>query len=161
MKSKIKTRNEIKSIVDRLRNEGKVIVFTNGCFDLIHVGHIRYLQEAKKLGDHLIVAVNSDHSVKIIKGDQRPIVPEDERAEVLAALECVDFVVIFHEPDPYQIISLLKPHILVKGEDWSEEAIVGKDVVESIGGRVVRIPMTKGASTSNVIQKIVEFYSEG
>ena len=151
----------MKSIVDKLRNEGKEIVFTNGCFDLIHVGHIRYLQEAKKLGDYLIVAVNSDHSVKIIKGDRRPIVPEDERAEVLAALECVDSVVIFQEPDPYQIISLLKPHILVKGGDWSEDAIIGKDVVESIGGRVVRIPMIEGASTSNVIQKIVEFYSEG
>ena len=161
MKSKIKTRNEIKSIVDQLRNEGKEIVFTNGCFDLIHVGHIRYLQKAKKLGDYLIVAVNSDHSVKIIKGDRRPIVPEDERAEVLAALECVDSVVIFQEPDPYQIISLLKPHILVKGGDWSEDAIIGKDVVESIGGRVVRIPMIKGASTSNVIQKIAEFYSKG
>ena len=161
MKSKIKTRNEMKSIVDKLRNEGKEIVFTNGCFDLIHVGHIRYLQKAKKLGDYLIVAVNSDHSVKIIKGDRRPIVPEDERAEVLTALECVDSVVIFHETDPYQLISLLKPHILVKGGDWSEDAIIGKDVVESIGGRVVRIPMIEGASTSNVIQKIVEFYSEG
>ena len=160
MKSKIKSQDELKSIVERLRKESKSIVFTNGCFDLIHVGHVRYLQEARKLGDLLIVALNSDDSVKTIKGNKRPIVPEHERAEVLAALECVDFVVIFHEPDPYDIISLLRPHVLVKGGDWNEDAIVGKDIVEAIGGRVVRIPVIQGASTTSIIENIAEIYSE-
>lgn len=155
MKNKIKDRKELKTVTERLKKEGKRIVFTNGCFDLIHVGHTRYLEEAKKLGDILIVGVNSDHSVRTIKGKKRPVIPEEERAEVLSALQCVDFVVIFHEPDPLNIISLLKPDVLVKGGDWGEDAIIGREVVESIGGKVVRIPEIKGASSSSIIDKIV------
>ncbi|KAF0121502.1 MAG: cytidyltransferase-like protein [bacterium] len=155
MEKKIKDKEELKTVTERLRKEGKRIVFTNGCFDLIHVGHIRYLEEAKKLGDILIVAVNSDQSVRAIKGNKRPIIPEEERAEVLSALQCVDFVVIFHEPDPLNIISLLKPDVLVKGGDWGEDAIIGREVVESIGGKVIRIPEIKGASSSSIIDKIV------
>ena len=155
MKNKIKDKEDLKKVVEKVKKEGKRIVFTNGCFDLIHVGHTRYLEEAKKLGDILIVAVNSDQSVMTIKGNKRPIIPEEERAEVLSALQCVDFVVIFHEPDPLNIISLLKPDVLVKGGDWSEDAIIGREVVESIGGKVVRIPEIKGASTSSIIDKIV------
>ncbi|MBI4619780.1 MAG: D-glycero-beta-D-manno-heptose 1-phosphate adenylyltransferase [Desulfobacterales bacterium] len=155
MKNKIKDKDDLKKVVERLKKEGKRVVFTNGCFDLIHVGHTRYLEEAKKLGDILIVAVNSDQSVRTIKGNKRPIIPEEERAEVLSALQCVDFVVIFHEPDPLNIISLLKPDVLVKGGDWGEDAIIGREVVESIGGKVVRIPEIKGASSSSIINKIV------
>jgi len=155
LKNKIEDRKDLKKVVERLKKEGKRVVFTNGCFDLIHVGHTRYLEEAKKLGDILIVAVNSDQSVMTIKGNKRPIIPEEERAEVLSALQCVDFVVIFHEPDPLNIISLLKPDVLVKGGDWGEDAIIGREVVESIGGKVVRIPEIKGASTSSIIDKIV------
>jgi len=155
LKNKIEDRKDLKKVVERLKKEGKRVVFTNGCFDLIHVGHTRYLEEAKKLGDILIVAVNSDQSVMTIKGKKRPIIPEEERAEVLSALQCVDFVVIFHEPDPLNIISLLKPDVLVKGGDWSEDAIIGREVVESIGGKVVRIPEIKGASSSSIIDKIV------
>ena len=155
MKNKIKERKELKTVTERLKKEGKRIVFTNGCFDLIHVGHTRYLEKAKKLGDVLIVGVNSDRSVRTIKGKKRPVIPEEERAEVLAALRCVDLVVIFDEPDPLNIISSLKPDVLVKGGDWSEDAIIGREVVESIGGKVVRIPEIKGASSSSIIDKIV------
>jgi len=155
LKNKIEDRKDLKKVVERLKKEGKRVVFTNGCFDLIHVGHTRYLQEARKLGDVLIVGVNSDRSVRRIKGKKRPVIPEEERAEVLSALQCVDFVVIFHEPDPLNIISLLKPDVLVKGGDWGEDAIIGREVVESIGGKVVRIPEIKGASSSSIIDKIV------
>ena len=155
MKNKIKDKEDLKKVVERVKKEGKRVVFTNGCFDLIHVGHTRYLQEARKLGDVLIVGVNSDRSVRRIKGKKRPVIPEEERAEVLSALQCVDFVVIFHEPDPLNIISLLKPDVLVKGGDWGEDAIIGREVVESIGGKVVRIPEIKGASSSSIIDKIV------
>lgn len=156
MKEKIKRTEELKKCVNRLKAEGKKIVFTNGCFDLIHVGHTRYLEKAKKLGDILIVGVNSDRSVKALKGESRPIIPEEQREEVLAALQCVDFVVIFHEHDPLHLISLLKPHVLVKGGDWDEDAIIGRSVVESSGGRVARIPEIEGASTTGLIQKIRE-----
>ena len=155
MKNKIEDRKDLKKVVERLKKEGKRVVFTNGCFDLIHVGHTRYLEEAKKLGDILIVAVNSDQSVRAIKGNKRPIITEEERAEVLSALQCVDFVVIFDEPDPLNIISSLKPDVMVKGGDWSEDAIIGREVVESIGGKVVLIPEIKGSSTSSIIDKIV------
>ena len=159
-KEKVKSRDELKTLVNGLKAEGKKVVFTNGCFDLIHVGHTRYLEEARKLGDVLIVAVNSDQSVKTIKGDRRPIIPQEERAEVLASLQCVDLVVIFDEPDPHDILSSLKPHVLVKGGDWDEDTIIGKDIVESIGGRVVRIPEIGGASTSNIVSRIIRYHSE-
>ncbi len=141
-----------------LRAAGKKIVFTNGCFDIIHTGHTRYLAKAKSLGDILIVAVNSDASVRVIKGDKRPINSEADRLETLAALEVVDFVTIFNEPDPYRVISEIKPDVLVKGGDWPIEKIIGRDVVEARGGRVVNVPYLDGASTTGIIEKIVKIY---
>jgi D-beta-D-heptose 7-phosphate kinase/D-beta-D-heptose 1-phosphate adenosyltransferase len=140
--------------VDRLRQSGNDIVFTNGVFDLLHPGHVRYLQDARREGDALIVAVNSDRSVRIIKGPGRPITPERERAEVLAALACVDAVVIFDEDNPQEIIDRLQPDVLVKGADWALDAIVGRDTVEARGGRVVRIALADGYSSSAIIEKI-------
>ena len=129
-------------------------MFTNGVFDLLHPGHVRYLQDARREGDALIVAVNSDRSVRAIKGPSRPINPEQERAEVLAALACVDAVVVFDQDDPQQIIDRLQPHVLVKGADWATDAIVGRETVERHGGRVVRIPLAEGYSSSAIIRKI-------
>jgi rfaE bifunctional protein nucleotidyltransferase chain/domain len=151
---KILERNTLKERVDSLRLEGKVVVFTNGCFDLLHVGHVRYLQEARKQGDCLVVAVNSDRSVRQIKGPGRPIIPEEQRAEVVAALGCVDWVTIFDEPDPLVLIKLLKPDVLVKGGDWPEEKIVGASEVKEAGGKVSRIPQEVGVSTSDILEKV-------
>jgi len=155
MGEKIIKREELAGNVRALKRAGKTIVFTNGCFDLLHIGHIRYLKSAKAEGDVLLVGLNSDRSVRQIKGPARPIVSENERAEVLASLACVDFVTFFDEPDPLATIRVLMPDVLVKGADWEEDAIVGKDVVEANGGRVVRIPVTEGASTSRIIDKIL------
>lgn len=141
-----------------MKKEGKKVVFSNGCFDILHVGHIRYLSRARKMGDLLVVGLNTDRSVRMIKGDKRPIVPEKERAEVLAALEIVDYVVLFDEPDPLRLIAALKPHILVKGADWSKEEIIGREVVEKTGGKVARIPLVPGSSSTNVIEKIIRAY---
>jgi len=138
-----------------LKRAGKTIVFTNGCFDLLHIGHVQYLKAAKAHGDILVVGLNSDSSVRQIKGPNRPVVPENERAEVLAALACVDVVTIFEEPDPLTTIQTIVPDVLVKGADWAEDAIVGRDVVEAAGGRVVRVPLTAGASTTRVIETIL------
>ena len=151
---KILERNTLKERVDSLRLEGKVVVFTNGCFDLIHIGHIRLLQKARKRGDCLVVAVNSDSSVRQIKGPDRPKIPEKERAEVLGALGCVDWVTIFDEPDPLVLIKLLKPDVLVKGGDWPEERIVGASEVKEAGGEVLSIPLEPGISTSTLIKRI-------
>jgi rfaE bifunctional protein nucleotidyltransferase chain/domain len=140
--------------VEHLRHEGKTVVFTNGVFDILHPGHVRYLQHARREGDALVVGVNSDRSVKAIKGPARPINPEHERAEVLAALSCVDVVVIFDEEDPQQIIDRLQPDVLAKGADWAADRIIGRDTVEARGGRVVRIPLAAGHSTSAIIKKI-------
>jgi D-glycero-beta-D-manno-heptose 1-phosphate adenylyltransferase len=140
--------------VEHLRHEGKTVVFTNGVFDILHPGHVRYLRDARREGDALIVGVNSDRSVKAIKGPARPINPERERAEVLAALGCVDGVVIFDEDDPQQIIGRLLPDVLAKGADWAADRIIGRDRVEERGGRVVRIPLLAGYSTSAIIKKI-------
>jgi rfaE bifunctional protein nucleotidyltransferase chain/domain len=148
------TIREASALVQRLRAEGKRIVFTNGVFDLLHVGHLRYLQQARSLGDALIVGVNSDRSVRAIKGPARPITRDAERAEVLAALTCVDGVVIFDEDTPYELIAALQPDVLVKGADWAEDAIVGRDIVEAHGGRVVRMPLEPGHSTSAIVAKI-------
>jgi len=142
------------AVVEHLRATGKEVVLTNGVFDLLHPGHVRYLQDARREGDALIVAVNSDRSVRAIKGPERPVNPEAERAEVLAALACVDAVVVFDEDDPQQIISRLQPDVLVKGADWAEHAIIGRETVESRGGRVVRVPLAEGYSTSAIIKKI-------
>jgi D-beta-D-heptose 7-phosphate kinase/D-beta-D-heptose 1-phosphate adenosyltransferase len=151
---KILDRDSIKAKVDSLRQSGKVVVFTNGCFDLIHAGHVRYLQEARKQGDCLVVAVNSDSSVEEIKGPGRPIIPGSQRAEVVAALSCVDWVTIFDEPDPLVLIKLLKPNVLVKGSDWPEEKIVGAPEVKGAGGKVLRIPLEAGISTSDIFERI-------
>jgi D-beta-D-heptose 7-phosphate kinase/D-beta-D-heptose 1-phosphate adenosyltransferase len=148
------TRHEAAVFVEGLRQEGKTIVFTNGVFDLLHPGHVRYLQRARGLGDALVVGVNSDRSVRAIKGEDRPITPELERAEILAALSAVDAVVVFDEPTPHEVIERLQPDVLVKGADWAEDAIVGRDTVERRGGRVVRIGVEAGYSTSELIRKI-------
>ena len=160
MRGKIKGRENLRAILNGMKTEGKRIVFTNGCFDLLHVGHIRYLEEAKALGDILVVGMNSDRSVRNLKGSERPILPEEERAEILSALGCVDYVTIFDEADPFRLISQLKPHILVKGGDWTKETTVGKEVVEEAGGEVVIIPFVKGFSTSNLIQRILKRYEK-
>ncbi len=145
---------EGETLVLRLRRAGKTVVFTNGVYDLLHPGHVRYLLAARALGDALIVGVNSDRSVRANKGPSRPITPEAERAEVIAALGCVDAAVVFDEGTPHAIISRLQPDVLVKGADWAEDAIVGRDVVEARGGRVVRMPVEQGFSTTELIARI-------
>ncbi|MEQ1911815.1 MAG: D-glycero-beta-D-manno-heptose 1-phosphate adenylyltransferase [Vicinamibacterales bacterium] len=136
------------------RVAGQRVVFTNGVFDLLHPGHVRYLQQARALGDVLVVAINSDRSVRANKGADRPITPELERAEILAALECVDAVTVFDEETPFNVIQDLRPDVLVKGADWAQDAIVGRDIVEARGGRVVRIPVEQGHSTTTIVAKV-------
>jgi D-glycero-beta-D-manno-heptose 1-phosphate adenylyltransferase len=148
------TTAEAVALTDRLRAAAKTVVFTNGVFDLLHVGHLRYLQHARALGDALIVGLNSDESVRQIKGPDRPITAEGERAEILEALACVDGVVIFGEASPHELIAALQPDILVKGADWAADAIVGRDIVEKRGGRVVRVPIEPGHSTTALVDKI-------
>lgn len=140
--------------VDRLRAAGKQLVFTNGVFDLLHPGHLRYLQYSRTLGDALVVGVNSDRSVRSIKGEERPVTPEHERAEILAALDCVDAVVVFDEDTPRALIARLQPDVLVKGADWPAHAIPGRDTVEGRGGRVVRAPLEAGHSTTALLDRI-------
>lgn len=155
MTSKVVTTEQLVPLLAQARTQGKRIVFTNGCFDLMHVGHTRYLQAAKALGDLLVVGVNSDASVKSLnKSPDRPIVPESQRAEVLAALGCVDHVVLFAEPDPSRLIRAVQPDVLVKGGDWSVETIVGRDIVEGRGGVVKTIPLVPGVSTTTLIHHI-------
>ncbi len=141
-------------LAERARNAGRRVVFTNGVFDLLHPGHVRYLQDARALGDLLIVGLNADDSVRRNKGPERPINPEHERAEVLAALACVDAVVVFHEDTPADIVRLIQPDVLVKGADWAADKIVGRDTVEARGGRVVRIPVAEGYSTTSILERI-------
>jgi len=140
--------------VSELKRQGRRVVFTNGCFDLLHPGHIRYLEEARRLGDALVVAVNSDRSVRTLKGPGHPVVPEAERAEVLAALRSVDYVTIFDDPTPRAVIARLLPQVLVKGADWGPNEIVGREEVEAAGGRVVSLAVVPGYSTSALIEKI-------
>jgi len=160
MKQKIKGRKELLRILKHLKAKGKRIIFTNGCFDLLHVGHIRYLEEARALGDVLIVGVNSDSSVRKLKGSKRPVLPEEERAEILSGLGCVDYITIFDEIDPLKLITSLQPNVLAKGGDWTKEQTVGKKVVERSGGEVVIIPFVQGASTSNLIKTILKRYEK-
>jgi D-beta-D-heptose 7-phosphate kinase/D-beta-D-heptose 1-phosphate adenosyltransferase len=148
------TQTDAVTLVERLRTGGKTVVFTNGVFDLLHPGHVRYLQRARTLGDALIVGVNSDRSVRVNKGPGRPITPEQERAEILAALACVDAAVIFDEDTPRDLIAALQPDVLVKGADWAVDAIVGRDIVEGRGGKVVRVAIEPGHSTTKMIEKI-------
>jgi D-glycero-beta-D-manno-heptose 1-phosphate adenylyltransferase len=146
--------DEAAGLVARLQAEGRTVVFTNGVFDLLHPGHVHYLAAARSLGDMLVVGLNSDRSVRVNKGPGRPVTPEAERAEVLAALACVDVVVVFDEETPHGLISRLCPDILVKGADWAADQIVGRDVVEARGGRVVRIPIAAGHSTTAILERI-------
>ena len=150
----ILTLDEAARFVEDLRSRRKTVVFTNGVFDVLHPGHVRYLAAARRQGDALVVGLNSDRSVGAIKGPGRPVFPEAERAEVLAALACVDAVCVFDEETPHAIISRLQPNVLVKGADWAADEIVGRDVVETRGGRVVRIPLAEGYSTTSILQKI-------
>ncbi|MFH1349344.1 MAG: D-glycero-beta-D-manno-heptose 1-phosphate adenylyltransferase [Pseudomonadota bacterium] len=151
---KIRSLKDMKREIDRLKSQGKKIVFTNGCFDILHPGHTRYLSTARDLGDYLVVAVNSDSSVKAIKGEGRPVMSQDVRTELLAALGCVDGVVIFDEDNPLKVIENLMPDVLVKGGDWKEDEIIGADLVKGAGGEVKRIPFVTGYSTSEIIKKI-------
>ncbi len=148
-KDKIIDRAKIKDIITQLKNEGKRVVFTNGCFDIIHAGHVRYLTEAKKIGDILVIGLNSDSSVSTIKPG-RPIIPEQQRAEVLSALSMVDYVTLFNEDTPYELIREIKPDILVKGADWDLKNIVGNDIVKEVH----TIPFVEGISTTEIIKKI-------
>jgi D-glycero-beta-D-manno-heptose 1-phosphate adenylyltransferase len=145
-------------VIDGRKARGECVVFTNGCFDLLHPGHTRYLADARKLGDLLIVAVNSDRSVRALKGDGRPVFPQEERAEILAALEAVDYVTIFDDPTPQAVIARMLPHVLVKGAGWGPTEIVGRPEIEAAGGRVVSMPAIPGFSTTgivNAVQKIL------
>jgi D-beta-D-heptose 7-phosphate kinase/D-beta-D-heptose 1-phosphate adenosyltransferase len=151
---KLKSLEEIKAIVVGARNNRKRVVFTNGCFDLLHRGHVHILREARACGDVLVVGINSDKSVKQIKGPARPVLPESDRCELLGAMEMVDFVILFNEPDPYDLIAAIQPDVLVKGGDWNSEKIIGADLVEEGGGRVVVVPYIKGFSTTEIIERI-------
>jgi D-glycero-beta-D-manno-heptose 1-phosphate adenylyltransferase len=153
--SRMLTRDQAVSFVHELRRDGRVVVFTNGVFDILHPGHVRYLTQARRQGDALIVGINSDASVRrLSKGPGRPLNPAEERAELLAALAVVDAVVVFEEDPPLEIVTALQPDVLVKGADWAADAIVGRDVVEARGGRVVRIPLADGYSTSAILERL-------
>ncbi len=153
-RDKVKSGAELVEIRRRLTDAGQKVVFTNGCFDILHVGHLRYLEAARHLGDILIVAVNSDASVRGIKGDERPIIGERDRVEMVAGLHCVDYAILFSEETPFQIIERLQPDVLAKGGDWPKEQIVGRDIVERRGGQVVTIEFERGYSTSGIIGRI-------
>ncbi len=156
--SKIITAEKLAIRLDEARTFGEKVVFTNGCFDILHIGHVRYLSAAGAEGDLLVIGLNSDASVRLIKGDKRPIVHQDHRAEVLASLGCVDYVVLFDSPDPLALIRTLKPDVLAKGADWTEETIVGSEFVKSNGGSVVRISLVPKVSTSQIIEKILDLH---
>lgn len=153
---KIRDRDAAVAAVRAWQRGGKRVVFTNGCFDLLHLGHVRYLDAARALGDTLVVGLNADASVRAVKGPDRPIVPAAERAEVLAALAAVDLVVLFDEPDPGALVAALQPDVLVKGADWAPGEIIGREVVEARGGVVKSVPLTPGASTSGLLARILE-----
>ncbi|KPK27263.1 MAG: glycerol-3-phosphate cytidylyltransferase [Nitrospira bacterium SG8_3] len=156
MLRKVHTLESLLQRITALQQAGEAIVFTNGCFDLLHIGHTRYLEEAKQLGERLVVGINSDKSVRqLAKGTNRPILPEEQRAEVIAALGCVDYVILFDEPDPLNLIKAIQPNVLVKGGDWTPERIVGKDFVEERGGFVRTIPLVPDISTTTIIQRIL------
>lgn len=154
------TREEIIEIRNKLKSENKKVVFTNGCFDLIHAGHVDYLVKAKSKGDVLILALNSDDSIRRIKGEKRPILKQDERAFILSNLSAVDFVTVFEEDTPFEIINALVPDVLIKGADWSIENIVGRDIVEKSGGEVKTIEFVNEQSTSKIINLIIDRYSK-
>lgn len=154
--NKIRTPETLRPILEKIQSEGKKVVFTNGCFDLVHTGHTRYLREARAAGDYLVIAVNSDISVQGLKGPKRPIRPLAERMEILAGFYFVDYLVSFDEPDPYNVIKQLQPDLLIKGGDWPIEKIIGRDLVEARGGSVYTIPEIPGESTTEIINLILE-----
>ena len=156
--TKIVELRDLQAKVATIKESGKKVVFTNGCFDILHVGHVRYLAAARLEGDVLVVGLNSDESVRLIKSAKRPIVKQNERAEVLAGLWCVDYIILFNEPDPLLLIQAIRPDILVKGDDWTQENIIGADFVNDRGGRVVRVPVVPKSSTSGIIERIVKRY---
>lgn len=157
---KIRDRQALAQLLATRRARGETTVFTNGCFDLLHVGHVKYLQAARKLGDLLVLGLNSDTSIRRLKGEKRPLIGEEERAHILAALDCVDYVVVFDEDTPLELIATLRPDILVKGADYTPEGVVGKDLVESWGGRIELIHFVDGKSTTNIIEKILQSYQQ-
>jgi D-beta-D-heptose 7-phosphate kinase / D-beta-D-heptose 1-phosphate adenosyltransferase len=159
--AKIHSRETLSRLLEEERRKGKTVVFTNGCFDLLHVGHVKYLQAARRLGDLLVLGLNSDASIRRLKGPNRPLIGQEERAHIMAALNCIDFVVIFDEDTPRDLISALRPQILVKGGDYTPEGVVGKDLVESWGGRVELIHFVDGKSTTGIVERILRQYSEG
>lgn len=159
MMSKIKGLRALKTALEKVRARKARVVFTNGCFDIVHAGHVRYLRKARSYGDCLVVGLNSDVSVRAIKGPTRPIVPQDERAEVLSSLEFVDYVVIFDEPTPLRLITAIRPDVLAKGADWAARDIVGNSVVRANGGRIRRVTLVKGRSTTNIIKRIIELHA--
>jgi len=160
-------RGDLKKRIAALKREGKRVVFTNGCFDILHIGHVQYLKQAKELGDILVLALNSDSSVRSLKGPLRPVVPQGERAYIMASLDMVDYVTIFDEQTPLDLIEYIEPDILVKGGDWSKETVVGRESVEKRGGEVVIIPQFNetgadlSASTTSVIERIINAYKKG
>jgi D-beta-D-heptose 7-phosphate kinase/D-beta-D-heptose 1-phosphate adenosyltransferase len=156
--AKIKNLDVLAAIVEAEKAKGKKVVFTNGCFDLLHAGHVKYLQKARSFGDLLVLGLNSDASVRRLKGDKRPLIGEAERGHILAALDCVDYLVVFAEDTPLKLIEILKPEVLVKGGDYSPDGVVGKDFVESCGGRVELVEFVDGKSTTNIIEKILQTY---
>jgi D-beta-D-heptose 7-phosphate kinase/D-beta-D-heptose 1-phosphate adenosyltransferase len=158
LSSKIKKLGGLSREIAKLKRRGKVIVFTNGCFDILHYGHAQYLQKAKDKGDILVVAVNSDSSIRKIKGKNRPIVDEKNRLGLLSALSSIDYLVLFSQDTPFEVIKKVKPDVLVKGADWQKNSIVGSDLVRSYGGRVETVKLVKGLSTTNLIEKIVKRY---
>lgn len=155
-RAKIKSIPELRKIIPRLKGQGKKIVFTNGCFDLLHYGHVKYLEDTKKEGDVLIVGINSDSSIKRIKGNKRPIINQHDRLRIIAGLASVDYVVMFNEYTPLKIIKLIKPDILVKGSDWTKKSIVGADLVLDYGGKVRTVKLVRGRSTTSIINKIAK-----
>jgi D-beta-D-heptose 7-phosphate kinase/D-beta-D-heptose 1-phosphate adenosyltransferase len=160
LKAKIKSLPRLSKIIRKLKKEKKIIVFTNGCFDILHYGHVQYLQDARRKGDLLVVAVNSDVSIRRIKGALRPIVDEQDRIRAIAGLESVDYAVLFNEDTPLNLIRVLKPQVLVKGADWSVKNIIGQDIVRSYGGKVAIVKLIAGRSTTSLIKKIAENFSK-
>ena len=154
MSRKIQARRSLAVILRHLKRQGRKVVFTNGCYDILHVGHLTLLERAKRLGDVLVVAINSDRSVRALKGDTRPLVSKRDRARLLAGLSVVDYVTAFDEPTPHRLIAALKPNVLVKGADWSLTGVVGRELIKRSGGRVVRVPLVSGYSTSKLVERI-------
>jgi len=160
MNKNVKSIKELVEIRNTLKKENKKVVFTNGCFDILHAGHVDYITKAKEKGDILIVGVNSDSSMKRIKGESRPVVPQHERAFIISSLKPVDYVIIFEEDTPYEVITQLIPDILVKGEDWAIENIVGREIVEANGGKVETIKFVNNQSTTNIIKTVLERFKK-